>query len=172
VTAPTTTELEALLKRITERIGRHLERRGLLVRDAESAWLEAAPGEDSVFEELLGHSITYRIAIGPQQGRKAFTLQALGPALTAPAGAPLLAKSAGFSLHAGVAAAAHQRDKVELLARYIARPAIAADRLSLTTQGCGQASKCDHTYAQSGAQSRPSKMPETTGELGGYPMYG
>jgi hypothetical protein len=106
-----------------------------LVRDAESAWLEAAPGEDSAFEELLGHSISYRIAVGPQQGRKAFTLQALGPALTAPAGAPLLAKLAGFSLHAGVAAAAHQRDKVERLARYIARPAISAERLSLTTQG-------------------------------------
>jgi Putative transposase len=96
VAAPTSAELEALLRRITERIGRHLERRGLLVRDAENAWLEAAPGEDSVFEELLGNSITYRIAIGSQQGRKAFTLQTLAaPPLTAPAGAPLLAKRGG-----------------------------------------------------------------------------
>ena len=34
-----------------------------------------------------------------------------------------LAKAAGFSLHGGVAAAAHQRDKLERLCRYIARPA-------------------------------------------------
>ena len=28
-------------------------------------------------EQLLGSSITYRIAVGPQQGRKVFTLQTL-----------------------------------------------------------------------------------------------
>jgi hypothetical protein len=28
-------------------------------------------------DQLLGHSITYRIAVGPQQGRKVFTLQTL-----------------------------------------------------------------------------------------------
>jgi hypothetical protein len=28
-------------------------------------------------DQLLGYSITYRIAVGPQQGRKVFTLQTL-----------------------------------------------------------------------------------------------
>ena len=28
-------------------------------------------------DQLLGHSITYRIAVGPQAGRKVFTLQTL-----------------------------------------------------------------------------------------------
>ncbi|MCL4776535.1 MAG: transposase [Gammaproteobacteria bacterium] len=42
---------------------------------------------------------------------------------------------ADLSLHAGVAAAAHQRDKVERLCRYIARPAVATGRLALTAQG-------------------------------------
>jgi hypothetical protein len=28
-------------------------------------------------QQLYGHSITYRIAIGPHQGRKVFTLQSL-----------------------------------------------------------------------------------------------
>ena len=41
----------------------------------------------------------------------------------------------GFSLHAGVAAGADERQKVARLCRYIARPAIAAGRLSLTGQG-------------------------------------
>jgi len=41
----------------------------------------------------------------------------------------------GFSLHAGVAAQAHERDKLERLCRYIARPAIASMRLSISPQG-------------------------------------
>jgi len=39
---------------------------------------------------------------------------------------------AGFSLHAGVAAKAHDRQKLERLSRYIARPAVSEKRLSLT----------------------------------------
>jgi len=46
-----------------------------------------------------------------------------------------LGRAAGFSLHCGVAAGAHQRAKLERLCRYIARPAIANERLSLIRQG-------------------------------------
>jgi len=46
-----------------------------------------------------------------------------------------VAKLAGFSLHAGVAAKAHQRDKVERLCRYIARPAVSEKRLSFAATG-------------------------------------
>ena len=42
---------------------------------------------------------------------------------------------AGFSLHAGVAARADQRQKLERLCCYISRPAIAEQRLSLTPNG-------------------------------------
>jgi hypothetical protein len=41
----------------------------------------------------------------------------------------------GFSLHAGVAAEAEERGKLERLCRYISRPAVATERLSLTAQG-------------------------------------
>ena len=44
-------------------------------------------------------------------------------------------KVAGFSLHAGVAARADQRQKLERLFRYISRPAISEKRLSLTPNG-------------------------------------
>jgi hypothetical protein len=46
-----------------------------------------------------------------------------------------VAKTAGFSLHAGVAAKAHQRRKLERLCRYIACPVIATERVTLTPQG-------------------------------------
>jgi hypothetical protein len=40
-----------------------------------------------------------------------------------------------FSLHAGVATKANERDKLERLCRYIARPAVSTQRLSLTRNG-------------------------------------
>lgn len=49
--------------------------------------------------------------------------------------ASTVGKVAGFSMHAGVAARAHERDKLERLCRYIARPAVATNRLSLTRNG-------------------------------------
>ena len=62
-------------------------------------------------DQLRGHSITYHIAVGPQQGRKVFTLQTLPDERDAD-DTPAVGKVAGFSLHAGVAAKANQRDKV------------------------------------------------------------
>ena len=76
---------------------------------------------------------TYRIAVGPQQGRKVFTLQTL-PASDEPFNDGV-GKVAGFSLHAGVAARTDQRQKLERLCRYISRPAISEERLSLTPNG-------------------------------------
>ncbi len=47
----------------------------------------------------------------------------------------LVGKVTGFSLHAGVAVKAKQRWKVERLCRYIARPPVSEERLSLTSAG-------------------------------------
>jgi hypothetical protein len=46
-----------------------------------------------------------------------------------------VAESSGFSLHTGIAATASQRDKLEQLARYVARPPVATERLALTEGG-------------------------------------
>jgi hypothetical protein len=134
VPPPTRAELDEILATITRRVGRHLQRRGWLTRDAESSHL-TLDRENTALDSLLSHSITYRIALGPRAGQKAFTLQSLpGVPLPEP-GKPFLASADGFSLHAGVAAGADDRKKVERLCRYIARPAIATSRLSLTSQG-------------------------------------
>jgi hypothetical protein len=63
------------------------------------------------------------------------TLQSLPPLEEPKAGSSRVAKVAGFSLHAGVEAEAHQRDKLERLCRYIARPAVSEKRLSLLDGG-------------------------------------
>ena len=89
--------------------------------------------EGGALDQLFGHSITYRIAVGPHAGRKVFTLQTL-PDCNEPFD-DQVGKVAGFSLHAGVAARAHERKKLERLCRYIARPAVSEKRLSLLTNG-------------------------------------
>ena len=77
VSSPTTQEQTQLAQTIARRVGRYLERQDLLERDAENSYLTTdAVSEDSM-NQLLGHSITYRIAVGPQAGRKVFTLQTL-----------------------------------------------------------------------------------------------
>ena len=63
--------LEKLVHVISKRVGRALEPQGLLVRDLENSFLSLDSADVSGFDDLLGHSITYRIALGPQQGRKA-----------------------------------------------------------------------------------------------------
>ena len=131
--APSAAELKQLVQRIAERIGRSLERSGLITRDIENAYLAFDPGEEAPIHGLLGHSITYRIATGPREGQMVFTLQTLPAEPEAPRRD--VVEASGFSLHAGIAAEASQRDKVERLARYVSRPPIATGRLSLTEGG-------------------------------------
>ena len=135
VKAPSFDELKALVHAISHRVARFLEKRGFLERDAESSYLALEPDDDDAMAQLQGHSITYRIAVGPQQGRKVFTLQTLPPDEDDSGGSDRVAKEAGFSLHAGVSTEAHQRDKLERLCRYITRPAVSEKRLALTSNG-------------------------------------
>ena len=136
VKAPNKDELEDLVQLISQRVGRCLERQGLLKQDTESAWLELEPADDTdAMPHLLGSSVSYRIAVGPQQGRKAFMIRTIRPLDRPDPGLERVAKANGFSLHAGVNCEGHQKDKRERLCRYIARPAVAVPRLSLSSTG-------------------------------------
>jgi len=131
--APTFAQLTHLAGKIAHRVCRHLARQGWLEGEDESAFLSDRAGCGDSLDALRMSSITYRIATGAQAGRKVATLQTI-PAdncsLEGDAG-----KVGGFSLHAGVAAEAHEGQKLERLWRYIARPAISGKRLSLSPQG-------------------------------------
>jgi len=70
VPAPSTEELKGLVQRIAERIGRSLERSGLITRDIDNAYLAFYPSEEVPIHGLLGSSITYRIATGPKRARR------------------------------------------------------------------------------------------------------
>ncbi len=119
VKAPSSAELTQLTHTLAQRVGRFPERRGLLECDAENDYPAGEAMEAEPLDQLLGHSITYRNALGPHQGRKVFTLQSL-PSCNEPFD-DRVGKVAGFSLHAGVAARADECNKLERLCRYIAR---------------------------------------------------
>jgi hypothetical protein len=74
VPAPSREELKRLVQRMAERIGRSLERSGLMTRDIENAYLAFDPGEEGPINPLLGHSITYpsciRFANRPDRFRR------------------------------------------------------------------------------------------------------
>jgi ribosomal protein S27E len=112
VSEPVAKDLQGLVEKIALRVGRTLEQRGLIERDLESAWL-AADAEAGPRDDLIGHSIVYRIAVGPRAGQKLFRLQTVPPRLQELEGdANGAARAGGFSLHAGVAIAAGERARL------------------------------------------------------------
>jgi hypothetical protein len=56
-------------------LARLLVKESLLTQDSENSYLTLDHLEVEPMQQVHGHSITYPIAIGPQQGKKVFTLQ-------------------------------------------------------------------------------------------------
>jgi hypothetical protein len=74
-----------------------------------------------------------------------------------------------LSLHAGVAAGVHQRDKVERLCRYIARLAHATGRFALTAQG---QVRCNVAAYNKGFIPAIRTAPNNTCQSGDYGQVG
>ncbi len=62
------------MHQLSLRIGRYLERQGLIERDLENSYLMLEGLQENPLTDLHSHSITYHIAVGPQQGQEVFTL--------------------------------------------------------------------------------------------------
>src|SRR5690606_26128899 len=126
--------LQALVTTVAARLARFLVRAGVLEQDMENSYLALDHLEPNPLQQVQGHSITYRIAIGPRQGTKVFTLQTLLPR-TDDERFSQVGKVDGFSLHAGLSVQPHERKKLEQVCRYVARPAVSEQRLALTKDG-------------------------------------
>jgi len=133
VKAPSYSDIERLINTISHRIAQYLEKVGLIQRDIDNTFLNLPIDDEDSVLQLQEASVSYRIAIGKDAGKKVFSLQTLPSKDLDNYGQ--LAKIAGFSLHAGVFADINQPDKLERLCRYIARPAVSEKRLSLTSTG-------------------------------------
>jgi Putative transposase len=83
---------------------------------------------------LQAVACTYRIALGPRAGQKVLTLQGAMPRETG-FNQTLCADMLGFNLHAAVRCGANDRKALELLCRYITRPALANERVQCNAAG-------------------------------------
>ena len=77
VKPPTMEDLDKITHTIASRVSRYLERAGYLYRNAESEYLDLVTDEDDAMHGIIGASVSYRMAFGPNEGRKAFTLYPL-----------------------------------------------------------------------------------------------
>ena len=80
-------------------------------------------------------SIRYRIAIGPHSGSRTLTLHDPSFVRTDKPAKALTADRDGFSLNAAVSCQSYQRERLERLCRYVTRPAICLERLTVRADG-------------------------------------
>ena len=106
----------------------------VLIEEPEHPYLELEL--NSRLHQLSAAAVRYRIAVGPQAGRKTMTLR--NPRAMVDdtiSSKPFTAARDGFSINAAVGCEAHERSKLERLCRYMARPPIAEQRLSVDGDG-------------------------------------
>ena len=132
---PDDAEVARVTACIARRIVKLLERRHL---GPQSDPDEADPllRDQPLLATLYGASVQGRIATGPRAGHGVTTLGVQveddNPAIRA---GPRCASVSGVSVHANVCIPAGARRQLEKLCRYVARPAVAAERLSLMPDG-------------------------------------
>jgi hypothetical protein len=132
---PSNSEVARMTERIARRIIRLLERRGLGPQvDPDEA--DPLLRDEPLLAELYSASVQGRIATGPRAGNR---VAAIG-FQDEPEGDGSKSRSgcvnvSGFSLHANVCIPAKARRLLENLSRYVARPAVATERLSILPDG-------------------------------------
>jgi Putative transposase len=138
VPAPSDEAVQGVLHKIIKRMMKLLTRQGILVEEqSETYWADDASDDSDearALRRLQAAACTYRIAYGPRAGQKVLTLQGAKPSATDNK-QRLCANLEGFSLHAAVRCASHERKSLERLCRYITRPAIANERVRCNAAG-------------------------------------
>jgi hypothetical protein len=139
--APTAESTLALATDIAKRVNNVLIRKGYLERRDDLTLLANTEelfsnSSDELHLPAQAASVGNRIAFGPSAGQPVRRLR-LGnrpwPAEDdVEVSSTACVNVGGYSVHAATAIKAHERDRLEKLVRYMARPAIADDRLSLT----------------------------------------
>jgi hypothetical protein len=130
---PTDEEVARVLATIHGRVGRLLTRRGLAVEDRPD--VDPLAEESPALAGISSASIQGRIAFGPRAGARVLQVGREPDAPWVTSRGPCQAHLEGFDLHANSTVAADDRAGVERLCRYVLRPPVAQERLSLTPDG-------------------------------------
>jgi len=135
VSPPTDKEVAHVAERVHRRVARLMEKRGLGPQ-ADADETDGLRRDQPLLAELYSASVSGRVATGPRAGmRIARVGDEVAPEDGALPSGPCCASVAGFSVHAGVCVPAHDRMRLERLARYAGRPPLATERLSILPDG-------------------------------------
>ena len=132
---PTSRETAQLVTAVRRAVLRRLRRAGLLPEDQQCDQPDPLALDEPALAECYGASIMGRVAFGPRKGQ---TVERVGGIMNLPVveiRGNRCAAVEGFNLHADVDIDAGDRDRLENVCRYMARPAIANDRLSWRSDG-------------------------------------
>ena len=137
---PADAEVAEVLDKISQRIIRHLRKRGYLEADSEDVVLtgyDPARDEDPELARTMAASVQQRIAFGERAGLR---VRRMGSGFGNEGEVPTLPGTRcvsvnGFSLHANTHVLAHRRDQLERLLRYTARGAVSLERLTVNADG-------------------------------------
>ena len=135
---PSNEDVMQVLEQIQKRVVRLLIRKGYAVeKGAESNEQELlGDGEPTLTELCQGASVQSLIALGVNAGQRVRKLGSFGiGGDSAFMEGARCASLGGFSLHANTAVGAGEKDRLEKLCRYVARPPIASMRLSEAQNG-------------------------------------
>jgi hypothetical protein len=138
VQAGATTDLDVaeVMARIAPEVNALLRRRGLLDDNHDSdADADALSRDAPALAACYAGSVTRRAALGPNAGKAIVKVGADPNAPWVDIKRPRHSQQDGFDLHASHALPAEDRDALERMLRYGARPAIAQERLSLLADG-------------------------------------
>jgi hypothetical protein len=133
---PTDEEIARITAAIARRVEKLLVRKGLLGEEGPSD-PDPLESNEPLLSKLYSASVQGRVATGPRAGQR---LLRLGDRIEVEDGEAITGRRCasvqGFSLHADVCVpAARDRQRLERLVRYVARPPIATDRLSELPDG-------------------------------------
>ncbi|WP_245248643.1 transposase [Yokenella regensburgei] len=131
VKAPTSPELTQLTHTIAHRVGRYLERQGLLERDVENSYLASDAVDDDPMTPAgaLDHTVSLSVH---RRGERCSLCKLCRPVVIRSVTDWQGSRVQPARRRGGEA---DERKKLERLCRYISRPAVSEKRLSLTRGG-------------------------------------
>jgi hypothetical protein len=122
--APNDEDVARIARAVCRKVGR------LLAREKPTE-----NGQNSLLSELANASVQGWVATGPRRGCRVLRLGTTGEDKAATITGKRCAEVAGFNVHANTSARANERERLEILVRYLARPPIANDCLSQLPDG-------------------------------------
>ena len=128
-------QVEELTCRLHRRITRYLERTDHLPRTPHGDELPQDEPDEPLLAQLGAASVLGRVASGQDSGRPVTRLGRRRQVQPLSLPDELCCEVDGFSLHARILVEAHERERLEHLCRYVARPPLATERLSLAPDG-------------------------------------